>query len=214
MQNNNVDILSELDNSFDDKNLNIEAIISESLDNKEELDIFSIIEEEKKYETIEYFYSVKKVEKRNSLVSWIIFMWKYALTTSLIFAVLLVTTNYSAYINVAKSYVFAWEMKSTQQKLVTSVEAANIKDKYSEVVKEEIEQEEKEAEKLSIKKMIKEQDKKNIDLNIEITPYENRVIIPKIWKNIPLLDIKNRSVKWEEELHDIFMKELKKEIIR
>jgi hypothetical protein len=42
--------------------------------------------------------------------------------------------------------------------------------------------------------MKKEQDKKDINLNIEITPYENRVIIPKIGKNIPLLDIQNKNI--------------------
>jgi hypothetical protein len=43
--------------------------------------------------------------------------------------------------------------------------------------------------------MKKRQDKENINLDIEITPYENRVIIPKIAKNIPLLDIKNRNIE-------------------
>ncbi|MFC1797780.1 hypothetical protein ACFLY2_00970 [Patescibacteria group bacterium] len=81
-----------------------------------------------------------------------------------------------------------------QQRLVNSVEAANIKEKYSEEKVKEIETENKEADKLSIKKMKKDQDKENIDLNIEITPYENRVIIPKIGQNIPLLDIKNRNI--------------------
>jgi hypothetical protein len=33
---------------------------------------------------------------------------------------------------------------------------------------------------MSIRKMKKEENKKNINLDIEITPYENRIIIPKI----------------------------------
>jgi LPXTG-site transpeptidase (sortase) family protein len=60
----------------------------------------------------------------------------------------------------------------------------------------------------------KKQDKKDINLDINITPYSNRVIIPKIWKNIPLLDIKNRNISWENELNNIFEKELENWIIR
>jgi hypothetical protein len=84
-------------------------------------------------------------------------------------------------------------MKETVQKtstnLVNSVEATKI----TEVVSQKIE-EEKEEEKLSIKKYKKELDNKDINLNIEIAPYTNRVIIPKIGKNIPLLDVKNRNI--------------------
>jgi sortase A len=35
-----------------------------------------------------------------------------------------------------------------------------------------------------------------------------------MWKNIPLLDIKNRNISWESELNDIFAKELENWIIR
>jgi LPXTG-site transpeptidase (sortase) family protein len=62
--------------------------------------------------------------------------------------------------------------------------------------------------------MKKFQDKENIDLNIDITPYENRIVIPKIWKNVPLVDIKNRNIEWQKELNNIFMKELEKGVVR
>ena len=67
---------------------------------------------------------------------------------------------------------------------------------------------------LSDKKYKKALDAKEINLDIEIAPYTNRVIIPKIGKNIPLLDVKNRNIEWQNELNDIFMKELEKWIIR
>lgn len=156
----------------------------------------------------------KNIKKTNSVIIWMIFLVKYVLTSSLIFWVLLVSTNYSAYLNVAKSYIFKWELESKGEKLITSVEAANIKEKYSEEKMKELNQDKNEDSQLSIKKMKKEQDKENIDLNIDITPYENRIVIPKIWKNIPLLDIKNRKIEWQKELNNIFMKELEKGIIR
>lgn len=198
----NFDILGELDSldfSIDD---NIKTIdISE--DNSQNIDILKNINEEENI----------IVKKKNRLFSSMIFITKYILTSSLIFAVLLVTTNYSAYVNIAKSYIFKWDLQASSQKLISSVEASNLKEKYSEEKIAELEERE-EAEKLSIKQMKKEQDKKNINLNIEITPYENRVIIPKIGKNIPLLDIKNKNINWEDELNDIFMKELENGIIR
>ena len=83
----------------------------------------------------------------------------------------------------------------------------------NDIITEKVE-EEKDEEKLSIKKYKKELDNKEINLDIEITPYTNRVIIPKIWKNIPLLDVKNKNISWQNELNDIFMKELEKGIIR
>ena len=192
----NIDILKELENSYEVQTLNVDNI------------------EKKIYETIEYIYSPKKIIKRNSFVSWIIFLSKYILTSTLIFAVLLVTTNYSAYINIAKSYFFSGQLQATSQKLISSVEASNIKEKYAEVKREEIKEEKEDYEKHSIKKMKKEQDKESLNLNIEITPYENRIIIPKIGKNIPLLEIKNRNINGEKELNDIFMKELENGIIR
>jgi hypothetical protein len=195
----NIDILKELEN----------------IDETQYIKTINI--EENLYETIEFIYTTKQIEKkvikRSSLVSTIIFLSRYIITSTLIFAVLLITTNYSAYINIAKSYLFSGQLQASSQKLITSVEAANIKDKYSEEKIEEKETE-KEEEKLSIKKMKKDQDKENLNLNIEITPYENRIIIPKIGKNIPLIDIKNRNIDGEKELNDIFMKELENGIIR
>jgi len=67
------------------------------------------------------------------------------------------------------------EVQKTSTNLINSVEATKI----TEVVAQKIE-EEKEEEKLSIKKYKKELDNKDINLNIEIAPYSNRVIIPKI----------------------------------
>ncbi|NVP17911.1 sortase [Candidatus Gracilibacteria bacterium] len=148
-------------------------------------------------------------KKRNSILSGMIFLIKYLTTTSVIFGVLLVTTNYSAYTNIAKSYLMKEEVQKTSANLINSVEATKI----TEVVSQKIE-EEKQEEKLSINKYKKELDNKDINLNIEITPYTNRVIIPKIGKNIPLLDVKNKNISGQNELNNIFMKELENGIIR
>ena len=242
--NKNIDILQELDIKEEIKilqsqsNINTNIWLSQEDEKYNEIKILNIKEEVKRLENESInkktnfntednnnFNNRKtnRIEKRKKIyfLSSIIFFTKYLITSSLIFWVLLLTTNYSAYINIAKSYIYSWEMKITEQRLVNSVEATNIKDKYKDIAKVKVENkiidktisEEKET-KLSIKKLKKKQDKKDINLNIKITPYSNRVIIPKIWKNIPLLDIKNRNISGESELNDIFAKELEKWIIR
>jgi hypothetical protein len=56
-------------------------------------------------------------------------------------------------------------------------------------------EEEESGAEYSINKLITLANKKDINLDIEITPYENRIVIPKIGKNIPLVDIKNRKIE-------------------
>lgn len=48
----------------------------------------------------------------------------------------------------------------------------------------------------------------NIDL--DITPYDNRIIIPKIGKNIPLVDVQLDAGFDFDHIENIFMKELEK----
>lgn len=196
----NRDILLELDSSNN---------FFEDLEKIQELNLKNQINNE-----IKFHYEIiveKNIEekKKNSIFSWLIFLIKYITTTSVIFWVLLVTTNYSAYTNIAKSYFMKEELEQTSTNLINSVEATKI----TEIVSQNIE-EEKQEEKLSIKKYKKELDNKDINLNIEIAPYTNRVIIPKIGKNIPLLDVKDRNINWQNELNNIFMKELENGIIR
>lgn len=230
----NIDILEELellettskqdnntDNIFNETIINDDFLSENNVDdysfNNEikTLKIEEIEEEEKKYETIEFSFQTKK---QNSIVSWLLFFIKYSFTSAFIFIVLLITTNYSAYTTIAKDYIFANDNIVAEQKLISSISSTNIKKEEKKETTLNLEQIEKEEEKekkenkLSIKNIKK--DLKDLNLNIEITPYENRVIIPKIGKNIPLLDIENKSISWESELNDIFMKELEDWIIR
>jgi hypothetical protein len=43
-----------------------------------------------------------------------------------------------------------------------------------------------------------------------VTPYENRLIIPKLGKNIPLIDVNHDENASFTEMHEVFMEELKK----
>lgn len=160
-------------------------------------------------------------ESKNKFKSFSLFIFKYVLTSSLIFGLLLVTTNYSSYMTVVKSYIFSEELKNNNDMLVNSVKASYIQEDMKNrnknwLTKSELEEVENSTEKLtshSIKSLVKKNDD-DIKLKIDITPYENRIVIPKIWKNIPLIDIENKSVAWEKELNHIFMEELEKWVIR
>ncbi len=50
--------------------------------------------------------------------------------------------------------------------------------------------------------------------SFELTPYENRIIIPRIGKNIPLVDVSIHSGSSFETVQDVFMEELKKWVVR
>lgn len=151
----------------------------------------------------------------------LVFLIKYICTSAGIFLALLVISNYSAYWNLAQSILFAEELKQTKQSLIESVAAAEIKqeakrsdeniDTFRSLREDEIEETKKSIHDISA---YKNTTKQNIDLWIEITPYENRVVIPKIGKNIPLIDIKQKTVSGASELNDIFMKELENGVIR
>ena len=165
------------------------------------------------YNTHSFKYKVKKEIKALVFIIWFL---KYIATSSTIFAVLLLTANYSAYLDLAKSYIYADEMKKEASSLLNSVEASKITQKIQKEKKIKHKKNEEKlkwnSSKYSLKQITKS--KKTPALNIEITPYENRIIIPKIGKNIPLIDIKQKSVSGQKELENIFMKELEDWVVR
>lgn len=234
MQNND-DILSAFDIVEDiTENINISAH-----DNKQESPVF--YEEtqgnsESNYTSIEVPSPI--VENTNELAHWvvlweksfrkksydsIIFMIKYFSTSICIFWILMLAANYSAYWNLAYSIIYAEEMQVTKKSLIESVAASNIQEKQNNVSdvntfrhiweSEEIDLK-KESDIHSLAHFDSHPSQRSIDLGIEITPYENRIVIPTIGKNIPLIDIKQKKVDGVDELNNIFMKELENWVIR
>jgi len=189
----NIDILGELENLNPTKqentsNIEFEDIIIEfddeesiSYNNKDE-ELVNLVEKAKDDILTEQKPSILSKIK---FLKQIIFIFKYISTSALIFAVLLVTTNYSAYINIAMSYLDEENLNKNEELMISSVKASYIQEKINKN-SELITLDEGEHSKLytknlhSIKKMINKTDKENINLDIEIIPYENRVIIPKI----------------------------------
>ena len=152
-----------------------------------------------------------------------IFLIKYLSTSICIFGVLMVGANYSAYWNLAYSIIYAEEMQVTKNSLIQSVAANSLWEKSSDLESvntfkatsswEETTQK-KPKSMHSMSQLNSHPSQSWVDLGIEITPYENRIVIPTIGKNIPLIDIQQKKVEGVDELNDIFMKELENGVIR
>ena len=135
--------------------------------------------------------------------SSLIFLIKYFSTSICIFAILMVGANYSAYWNLAYSIIYAEELELTEKSLIHSVAATNIEEKveinevntFKQVTENSQTTKNKTTSIHSMSSFTSHPSQSSVDLGIEITPYENRIIIPKIGKNIPLLDIKQKKVE-------------------
>ena len=200
----------------------ITTIFFVEINSKKEL----INELEKDYKNFEktqknIFFHKKLIKQ---FLSAAIFWIKYITTSVFIFWVLLVTTNFSAYYNIVESYLFESETTKQASSLLNSAEASNIKiDKQEKKEKRKINKKvilkdndlkaEKITNKFSIKQLINSWEK-DIDLGIHIVPYENRLVIPKIGKNVPLIDVKEKKVESENKLDNILMKELEFGVVR
>jgi len=152
------------------------------------------------------------------IVWWMSFVLRYILTASFIFVVLMAFTNYSAYITIAKSYLNPDSIVQSEKNLNKSLEVSQIsvskKEKETPWVKDKKNKEEDIYKTKDLRNILWDVRKEEIELDIEIIPFVNRMIIPKIGKNIPLVDIAQWEVEGMHELNDIFMDELKWGVVR
>lgn len=149
------------------------------------------------------------------------FLGRYLVTAGFIFVILMAFTNYSAYITIAKSYLNPEAMAQWEAQINKSIEVSKIVLNNEEVVgiQEKMVTENNEAEneiteKKDIRDIVWDIRSEEINLDIEIIPFVNRVVIPKIAKNIPLIDIEQGNVEDFDELNGIFMDELKSWVVR
>ena len=226
--NENLDILNFLENEFNNDST-VETIENNDIFSSVEtivVDDFSIKAWELKSlfnqkilnaliskEIIETKIIAQKSFAKKSLEGFIFFV-KYILTSSLIFAVLLTLTNYSAYLEIAKNFLSPESLKQSSQAMIASINSTNIS--KAEADNTQLTSTASILDDKSFHSMEKLVWKNNsdLDINIDIVPYENRVVIPKIGKNIPLVDVENRRVQNVKELEDVFMKELVNWIVR
>lgn len=211
------------ENTFENLN-NSEEEVFENINKPLFLENLETIQENSISNFIEEIQEINQEEiivekKQNNFLSSIIFLLKYILTSWAIFAVLLLATNYNAYLEIAKSYINPKALETTKNGMYASINWASLitQANNEEDLVESINQEQKmdmvkNKTYHSMEKLVGFN--KDLPIDISITPYENRVIIPKIWKNIPLIDVEQRTVKNVKELEDVFMKELVNWIVR
>ncbi len=156
------------------------------------------------------------------------FLITYFTITGCVFICLLSVLNFSAYSNRILNFINPEALISAREKVEGILASSSIEVHASES---------EESEKINSLESVRE---KILDSNPEIVykesytpkellawtsqtasrasfsllPYENRIIIPRIGKNIPLVDILVETHPNYESMHETFMEELKKGVVR
>lgn len=240
-EDNILDILSHLDDDLNissvkeeiiiEENQNLESNIQEKLVNIET--IYSSFEEfEESSLKIDDIYlnerrgGLKSFTDKLKIKQKVNFVSHYVLVSVVVFFILLWISNYSAYSKIAYNYINPNYLKNSSRDILNAIDDSRIKvyadsinpqdlAKKEEKLRKKMEEENISQVKdtyFSPKKLVSFDDK--ISLDLEVTPYENRLIIPKLGKNVPLVDVNNKSWLNFENLQDLFMKELEKWILR
>lgn len=194
---------------------NIEQNHEETLHANFEFDVLNELSQETTNQV-----QIETNETFGSKFLWgIIFLIKYLTTSTVIFMLLLSASNYSAYIEIARSYLNPELLEQNKNALLSSVNGSQLLEETASggVEKETTNQKVSTVKNKtyhSMDKLLNGGYDESLNMQIDIVPYENRVVIPKIGKNIPLLDVKNKTVQNVKELEDVFMEELSNGIIR
>jgi hypothetical protein len=105
----------------------------------------------------------------------------------------------------AYNYINPNYLKNSSRDILTAIDDSKIKVYADSLSSDELQKKEEKLKKkmneenisqvkdtfFSPKKLVSFDDK--ISLDLEVTPYENRIIIPKLGKNVPLVDVNNKS---------------------
>lgn len=156
------------------------------------------------------------------------FATTYVLLSTTIFSVMMGAVNFSAYSERISHWlnpdVYAAANEEISGILKTShIEVAGAKQTESDIENRAIIEEkiaEKNPEMVYSRSYSAENLLSNIPLqsaekaSFSVAPQDNRIIIPKLGKNIPLVDVNHDTGTPVEKMHDVFMEELKKGIVR
>ncbi len=166
--------------------------------------------------------------KSSAIRDSLAFVVRYFAVSGTVFAVLLVGANLSAYSTIAWNWISPESVKATSAAVAEGIMKSKITAYASEsesgaeiAAIEEAEELKKKLEEsnvavkeniLSPKKLVPA--KPQIAVDFDIVPYENRLIVPKIGKNVPLVDVDTGSNFDFDHMENIFMKELEKGVLR
>ncbi len=163
-----------------------------------------------------------------SLAHTLRFLMTYLLVTGGVFMVLLATLNYSAYSSRVLNYINPDALIRAREEVTNILSSSSVQVHASENAElEKIESLEDVREKLlssspeivykdsyNAKELLAWVSESSKTTSFAKVPYENRIIIPRLWKNIPLVDVRIESHPDYEVMHETFMEELKKGVVR
>lgn len=163
-----------------------------------------------------------KIEKKHRWLRNIRSFIHFILLTSLLFVILLLLSNWSAYSAFARAMLAPDQLEQEQQAMEGGLANTEIKshtnardareERRKRVMQRQMEKSQGNTPELGASYF--DQDISRVSLSVNITPYEDRIIIPKIGKNIPLVNVEHHDADSSNEWHKIFMKELENGIIK
>ncbi|MBP7806428.1 sortase, partial [Candidatus Gracilibacteria bacterium] len=165
----------------------------------------------------------KQLKKKHKWLRNLSGMVHFVLLTSILFIILLLISNWSAYSTFAGAYL-APEKLANEQKTIEGglqkIEVTNISTneeeikqmKIQRILKRRLEKNNTPTQTLGVDYF--DQEVSSVTLSVNVTPYEDRIIIPKIGKNIPLINVEQHDASNSTEWHKIFMKELENGIVK
>lgn len=192
----------------------------------------NIWEEQKDTLSQAAYQPLKPQTKRNTL--W--FLWRYFTTSAALFVILMLITNFSAYSQMVGSILSPERLSQSQASLFSALESANISalttvhagyniqslwendaliQQKADEIKDKLESRGVEIDPLRRINPAKfDTAPAPIKVDFDVTPYENRIIIPKIGKNIPLVDVNISHDVDFDHMENIFMQELENGVVR
>lgn len=163
-----------------------------------------------------------KIEKKHRWLRNIRSFIHFILLTSLLFIILLLLSNWSAYSAFARAMLAPDQLEQEQQAMEGGLANTEIKshtnardareERRKRVIQRQMEKSQGNTPELGASYF--DQDISRVSLSVNIAPYEDRIIIPKIGKNIPLVNVEHHDADSSNEWHKIFMKELENGIIK
>jgi LPXTG-site transpeptidase (sortase) family protein len=163
----------------------------------------------------------KKSKKKTTMWRKLSGAFHFVLLTNIIFFVLLVISNWSAYSTFAGAFLSPEKLQNEQKIIEGNLEKVastsegmtdEKKLKIQKVLQRRLEKSNSNAQELGVDHF--DQDVPQVTLSVNVTPYEDRIVIPKIGKNIPLVNVEHHDASNSSEWHKIFMQELEKGIIK
>ncbi len=164
----------------------------------------------------------KKIEKKHKWVKNTRSVIHFFFLTGIIFVILILLSNWSAYSAFARAILVPEQLEQERIAMEWGLANTHITDQKSakdareerrkRILNEKIQKTEGETPELGASYF--DQDVSRVSLSVNIAPYEDRIIIPKIGKNIPLVNVEHHDADTSNEWHKIFMKELENGIVK